>query len=100
MAKIPGFRTRYPVRAVLAVAGASLLALVELGMLSIWLMPLVPLVPVFIMIMIGNACVLSAAVSYASSLARREPVSSTGAETRAKTSQAHVAPGTEAHRAA
>ena len=100
MAEVPVFRTRYPVRAVLAVAGASLLALVELGMLSIWLMPLVPLVPVFIMIMIGNACVLSAAVSYASSLAQREPLSSTGAEKRAQASQARLAPGAEASRVA
>jgi len=85
MAEIRAFRTRYPLRAVLAVAGAASLALVELALLSIWLMPLVPLVPVFIMIMVGNACVLSAALSYATSLARREPVTTARAEGQTKT---------------
>jgi hypothetical protein len=80
MAKNRAFRTRYPLRAVLAVLGAGTLALVELALLSIWLMPLVPLVPVFIAIMVGNACVLSAAVSYATSLARLEPVTTARAE--------------------
>ncbi|HEX6273065.1 MAG TPA: hypothetical protein VFZ53_08495 [Polyangiaceae bacterium] len=100
MAEIHAFRTRYPVRAVLAVAGAASLALVELALLSIWLMPLVPLVPVFIMIMIGNACVLSAALSYATSLARREPVTTARAEGQTKTLPSNTEALAESSRAA
>lgn len=101
MAEKPAFRTRYPFRAVAAIAAAGLLFLGELAMLAVWLMPLVPLVPLFVMIMIGNACLLSAAVNYASSLARLEPVTSDRAETRARTRAPKAeALGAEAPRAA
>jgi hypothetical protein len=58
-------RYRYPLHAVLPVAGASLLFAVELGLGALLLMPLVPLVPVFITFMLGNACLLASALQYA-----------------------------------
>ena len=88
MAENRAFRRRYPVRAIAFVAGASLLFLGELVLLALFLMPMIPLIPLFIMIMIGNACLVSAAVEYASSLARVEPVRTPGETTRAKTADA------------
>jgi hypothetical protein len=82
------FRRRYPARAIAFVAGASLLFFGELVLLALFLMPMIPLIPVFIMIMIGNACLVSAAVDYASSLARVEPVRTPGDTTRAQTTEA------------
>lgn len=67
-------RVRYPLRAVLAVVVASLFALVELGGLALFMMPLIPLVPVFVLIMLGNALVLADVVRWAASLAVVEPV--------------------------
>lgn len=81
-ADVPAFRTRYPLRAIVMVVLAALFVLAELAALSLFLMPLIPLVPVFVMIMLGNACVLSAIVSHAASLGRIEPVRKRLAETQ------------------
>jgi hypothetical protein len=97
MAETASLRTRYPLRAIAFVAGASALFLGELVLLALFLMPMIPLIPVFILIMIGNACLVSAAVDYASSLARVEPVRTPRAETRAETNEAL---GAQASRAA
>jgi len=59
---------------------AALFFLAELAVLGLCLMPLVPLVPVFITVMVGQACILSSAVEYAASLARVEPVQTSGAD--------------------
>ena len=67
-------RVRYPLRAVLAVVLASLFALVELAGLALFMMPMIPLVPVFVMIMLGNALLLSDVVRWAASQGRVEPV--------------------------
>lgn len=62
---LPAPRYRYPLRVVLPVVGAGVLFAAELGLGALLLMPLVPLVPVFIMFMLGNACLLASAVRYA-----------------------------------
>lgn len=56
---------RYPVSAVLAVGGAAVLFAFGLmtGFLLIALM--LPLIPVFISIIMGNACLLTTALQYA-----------------------------------
>jgi hypothetical protein len=58
---------RYPLRAKLAVAGVSLLFLVELAACALFMMPMIPLVPVFIATMLGNAFVLASVVEWAAS---------------------------------
>ena len=58
-------RVRYPLRAKLGVALASLFFLVELGALALFMMPMIPLVPVFVMVMLGNGLVLAEVVSWA-----------------------------------
>jgi len=73
-------RVRYPLRAKVGVALAFVLALVELGALGVFMMPLFPLVPVFFMIIVGNACVLADVVQWAASLGRHEPVREPRAE--------------------
>ena len=67
-------RVRYPLRAVLGVVLASLIALLELAGLALFMMPMIPLVPVFVLIMLGNALVLADVVRWAASLGRIEPV--------------------------
>ncbi|HEY3495094.1 MAG TPA: hypothetical protein VGK73_10430, partial [Polyangiaceae bacterium] len=73
-------RVRYPFRAVAVVALAALFFLAELAALALFMMPLIPLVPVFVTVMVGQACLLSSIVEYAASLARSEPVHTSGAE--------------------
>jgi hypothetical protein len=75
MTNVPQSRRRYPLRVVFAVAAAALFVLVQIGMLAIWMMPLVPLVPVFILIMLGNAFVLAEVVHWAASQARTDSAS-------------------------
>jgi hypothetical protein len=67
-------RVRYPLRAIAVVVLAGLFFLAELALLGLCMMPLFPLVPVFVTIMVGQACLLSSVVEYAASLARHEPV--------------------------
>ena len=76
----PAVRVRYPFRAVAVLVLAGLFFLAELAMLGLFLMPLVPLVPVFITVMLGQACLLGSVLEYATSLARAEPVKTAGAE--------------------
>jgi hypothetical protein len=60
-------RVRYPLRAKLAVAGASLFCLAELAAFALFMMPMIPLVPVFIATMLGNAFMLASVVEWAAS---------------------------------
>jgi heme A synthase len=66
-------RIRYPLRAILAVAGAWLLFLIQVLFGAFTVMMAVPLVPIFFGILMGGACLLSSAHQYALSLAREEP---------------------------
>jgi len=84
-------RTRYPLRAKLAVAGAALFFLVELAGLALWMMPLLPLVPVFVCVMLGNGFVLADVVRWAASLGVVEPVRVERAETAGKIGAARPA---------
>jgi hypothetical protein len=61
-------KRRYPARAVLAVTAAGLLLAVDVvaGFLCIALM--LPLIPLFLSVIIGNACLLGAALDYAAGL--------------------------------
>ncbi len=60
-------RVRYPLRAKLAVAGASLFFLVELAACALFMMPMIPLVPLFVATMLGHAFVLASIVEWAAS---------------------------------
>jgi len=64
---------RYPLRAKLGVAAASLLVLAQLCTFGLLMMPLFPLVPVFVCVMLGNAFVLADVVRWAASLGAVEP---------------------------
>ena len=66
-------RVRYPVRAVLAVAGATLLFAfnVVLGFLFMALVP--PLIPVYITVLFAGGCLVRSAVDYAVRVSVREP---------------------------
>jgi hypothetical protein len=78
-------RVRYPLRAKVGVALASLVALAELALLALFMMPMIPLVPVFVMIMLGNAFLLADVVRWAASLGRLEPVREPRAEATGRT---------------
>jgi hypothetical protein len=70
----PLTRSRIPLRGVTAIVLAAAVALAELALFALFMMPLFPLVPVFVLVMLGNALVLSSVVSWATSLARPEPL--------------------------
>jgi hypothetical protein len=74
-------RLRYPLRAKLAIAGVASFFLAELAFTALWLMPLLPLVPLFILVQLGNGLILADVLSWATSLARSEPLKVPGAET-------------------
>jgi hypothetical protein len=57
--------------------------------MSLLLMPLIPLIPLFAAAVIGHGCLLAAALDYAKSVARTEPVPGTGAERVAPPSTPH-----------
>jgi hypothetical protein len=78
------FRTRYPAHAVALVVGAVLLAVAEVLMMALLLMPLIPLIPLFFAAVVGHGCLLAAALDYARSHAVVEPVESPHHETRRK----------------
>lgn len=73
-------RVRYPFRAVALVTLVALFFVAELVTLALFMMPLIPLVPVFVTVMVGQACLLSPVLEYAASLGRSEPVHTSGAE--------------------
>jgi hypothetical protein len=75
------FRTRYPAHAVALVVGAVLLAVAEVLMMGLLLMPFIPLIPLFFAAVVGHGCLLAAALDYARSHARVEPLGSTRPET-------------------
>lgn len=56
---------RYPARAVLAVAAAGLLFAFDIAASFLLIALMLPLIPVFIGIMLGNACLLATALEYA-----------------------------------
>ena len=95
----PATRRRYPKKAVLFVVLASFLALVDVILMALFLMPLIPLIPVFVMMVIGQATLIAAAVDYARSLAREEPTKRAEAKTEASRSQASESVGVSEARA-
>ena len=66
-------KRRYPARAILAVASASVLFAfcVITGFLFMALLP--PLIPVFISVLMGNACLLGRVLEYASRVSEPMP---------------------------
>jgi hypothetical protein len=74
------FRTRYPAHAVALVVGAVLLAVAEVIMMGLLLMPLIPLIPLFFAAVVGHGCLLAAALDYARSHAHIEPIGSPHSE--------------------
>jgi hypothetical protein len=66
-------RVRYPVRAVLAVTGATLLLAfnVVVGFLFMALVP--PLIPVYVAVLFAGGCLVRSAVDYAVRVSVREP---------------------------
>ncbi len=87
----------YPVRAIVAVALAALVVLLELVAFSSLIMPLFPLVPVFVAVMLGNALWVAHVVHWAASLGRREPLRKIGVE--AASHETAPAARTQAHAA-
>ena len=87
----PLTRTHYPAHAIACIVGLVLLAIVEVTVMSLLLMPLIPLIPLFFAAVVGHGCLLAAALDYAKSVARTEPV--VGTETK------RVAPPTPQRRA-
>jgi len=79
------FHTRYPPRAVALIVGVVLLAVAEVLLMGLLVMPLIPLIPIFFAAVIGHGCLLTVALEYAKSQARIEPVGSPRPETRSKT---------------
>lgn len=67
------FRTRYPARAVLAVAATGLLLALNLvvGFLFMALVP--PLIPVYVSILVGGASLVGGALRYAQRVSIRQP---------------------------
>ncbi len=89
-------RTRYPLRAILAVAGAWLVFLIQV-LSGVFIFALViPLIPFFICLVLSSAGLLASAHQYALSQAQRVPRAAKLARTRdAQTlSQDSVAPAT------
>ena len=66
-------RTRYPARALLAVAGAGVAFLFNLvaGFLLMALVP--PMIPIYICVLFSGACLLGSALKYAQRLSIRAP---------------------------
>lgn len=66
-------RTRYPLRALLAVAAAAALFLFDLtvGFLFMALVP--PLIPVFVCVLFAAGCLVGNALAYARRVSIREP---------------------------
>lgn len=73
MESVQKSRVRYPLRALLAVAGAGLLFLFDLtaGFLFMAMVP--PLIPVYVCVLFGAGCLVMSALHYAQRLAVREP---------------------------
>ncbi len=84
------FRTRYPLRAIVAVAGAWLVFALQVFSGALFAILLLPLVPLFIVFVLSGAGLLASAHQYAASVARREPLPTklavrTDAQSSAKT---------------
>jgi hypothetical protein len=67
------FRARYPLHALLAVAGAALLLTFNLvvGFLFMALVP--PFIPIYICILFAGACLVGGALRYAQRVSIRQP---------------------------
>ena len=66
-------RTRYPLRAILAVAGAVLLFAVDLVVGFIFMALVPPFIPVYICVLFSGACLLGNSLKYATRVSIREP---------------------------
>lgn len=95
MHDLPRFRT--PLLAKLAVTAAALFFAVELGVLALWMMPMIPLVPVFVLVLMGNALLLASVVEWAASQ-RVSLGAPGGATSRTRTLEAGGAPVVRASR--
>jgi hypothetical protein len=58
-------KRRYPIRAILAVTGASLLLVFNMITGFMFMALVLPMIPVFITILMGNTCLLISALDYA-----------------------------------
>jgi len=66
-------RTRYPLQAFLAVAGAALLFAFDLVVGFIFMALVPPFIPVYICVLFSGACLLGNALKYATRVSIREP---------------------------
>jgi hypothetical protein len=66
-------RASYPVRAVLAVAGAGVLFLFDLVVGFVFMALVPPFIPVYIVVLFSGACLLGNALKYATRVSIRQP---------------------------
>ena len=66
-------RTRYPLPALLAVAGAALLFAFDLVVGFVFMALVPPFIPVYICVLFGGACLLGNSLKYAARVSIREP---------------------------
>jgi hypothetical protein len=71
-------RTRYPVHAVLAVAGAGALFLFDLVVGFVFMALVPPFIPVYIVVLFSGACLLGNALQYATRVSIRPPAAMLG----------------------
>ncbi len=66
-------RVRYPVQAILAVAGAGLLFLFDMVVGFIFMALVPPFIPVYVGVLFGGVCLLGTALRYAERVSVRVP---------------------------
>jgi len=69
----PVGRTQYPLRALVAVAGAALLFTFDLVVGFIFMALVPPFIPVYICVLFSAACLLGNALKYATRVSIRQP---------------------------
>lgn len=66
-------RTRYPLRALFAVAGAALLFTFDLVVGFVFMALVPPFIPIYICVLFSAACLLGNSLKYATRVSIREP---------------------------
>jgi hypothetical protein len=66
-------RTRYPLQALLAVAGAALLFTFDLVVGFVFMALVPPFIPIYICVLFSAACLLGNSLKYATRVSIREP---------------------------